>query len=319
MKPPVPTRLTRLLLPCAATLVVQACTLEEITLVESEDVVVAEVYVQLSPADPGRSRATAWLHRTLESGSPASQPVPGAQVLVTSAGVFSLELAETAPETCVVDTPVQGTGTCYATSFDMASRLRPGDRLTVEITLPGGGVLEGVSTVPGDFRLLGPADTGTCNVDPLTPVELRWTQSQGAWAYVNETLISGLRAALAPQGIEVEQDPLYLLGLSVSAADTTIVFPGEFGVFNRFELDQGVAVALQQGLPAATQARVGITAVDRNYVNWARGGNFNPSGLVKIPSLRGEGTGVFATTVTRTFQVGVNGPQAPWEAPLCGS
>ncbi|NIR36178.1 MAG: hypothetical protein GWN02_08535, partial [Gemmatimonadetes bacterium] len=97
----------------------------------------------------------------------------------------------------------------------------------------------------------------------------------------------------------MEDDPLYLLGLSVSVADTTITFPSEFGVFNRLDLDQDVAVRLQRGLPAGVSAEVTITAVDRNYVNWARGGSFNPSGQVRVPSLRGDGTGVFGSTVGR--------------------
>ena len=103
--------------------------------------------------------------------------------------------------------------------------------------------------------------------------------------------------------LERFENPLYLLGLSISDQDTTIVFPSEFGVFNRFELDQAVAVRLQQGLPPATVAEVTITAVDRNFVNWARGGNFNPSGQVRVPSLDGDGTGVFAATVKRRFVV----------------
>ena len=49
-----------------------------------------------------------------------------------------------------------------------------------------------------------------------------------------------------------------------------------------------------------------ISATDRNYVNWVRGGNFNPSGQVRVPTIRGDGTGVFASTVTRTFEVVVN-------------
>ena len=293
------------------------CSLEEVTLVEAEDVVVAEVYVQLSPGDFTASRATAWLHRTLDGGVATSRPVPGAQILITADRGYSVELAETAQGTCAVATPVEGTGTCYATTPAFAHRFLPGDRLTVEIVLPGGGALEGASTVPGNFQMVGPAAAGQCVVVPLRPVTLRWRRSAGTWAYVNETVIGGLRAALTPQGIEVEEDPLYLLGLSVSADDTSIVFPGEFGVFNRFELDRGVAVALQKGMPANTWARVSITAGDRNYVNWVRGGGFNPSGQVRIPSLRGDGTGVFATTVTRTFRVDVL-PSEQTGAPLCG-
>jgi len=293
------------------------CELEEITLIEAEDVVVAEVYVQVSATRNGDSRVTAWLHRTLGAGAPSSRPVPGADVLVTDEHGFSLELAEAEERTCVWATPVEGTGTCYTTTAEFAGRIRPGDALEVEITLPGGGVLRGNSTVPGDFRLLTPAGEGTCAVEPRSPLEVRWTGSAGARAYVNETLISGLRAALEPRGIEVERDPLYLLGLSISSSDTTIVFPGEFGVFERFDLDQALALALQDGLPEGTEADVTITATDRNYVNWVRGGNFNPSGPVRIPSLRGDGTGVFATSVSRSFTATVGSAGVPATTPRC--
>jgi hypothetical protein len=296
-------------------LVLPGCSLEEISLVESEDVVIAEVYVELAPGAPGNSRATAWLHRTLDGGAPSSRPVPGAQVLITSTRNFSLELAEAPQESCVWDTPEGVSGTCYATTADMAARFLPGELLRVEVSLPDGRELTGASTVPGGFDLAVQASDGRCRALPETPLTLRWSPSEGAWAYVNEALISGLRAALAPRGIEVDRDPFYLLGLSVSAADTSIVFPGEFGVFERFDLDQGLARSLQEGLPANTVSTVVITAADRNYVNWIRGGNFNPSGLVKIPSMRGDGTGVFATTVSRRIQVTVPGPGG--DLPLC--
>lgn len=279
------------------------CTLTEVTLVDAEDVVVAEVYVELVPGAPGKDRVSAFLHRTLEGGTGASLPVPGARVIVTRSDGFSLELGETSLETCVVSLPVDGTGSCYWAAPALAARLEPGDRLNVRIELSEGGVIQGVSTVPGDFDFLGVPSEGVCKVPPETPFEINWTRSASAWAYVDETMIYGLRAALEPEGIVVEDDPLYLLGLSVSAADTTILFPAEFGVFDRFGLDNGLALALQRGLPAGTGAHITITAGERNYVNWNRGGNFNPSGQVRIPSLRGDGTGVFAATVSRDFDV----------------
>lgn len=305
-------------LACACALAAAGCSLEEVTLVEAEDVVVAEVYVQVGGGEDGQNRATAWLHRTLAAGSPSSSPVPGAEVLITSARGFTLELAATAPETCAYDMPVQGTGTCYATTAGLASEIFAGDRLEVEIALPGGKVIRGSSRVPEGFLMVTPSGSETCQVKPDTPLELRWTASQGAWAYVSETLIGGLREALASQRIEVKDDPLYLQGLSVSAADTTIVLPGEFGVFDRYDLDQDLALALQKGLPAGTDARVVVTAADRNYVNWLRGGNFNPSGVVKVPSLRGDGTGVFATSVSRSFRVVVPKEGTTSSAPPCG-
>ena len=145
-------------------------------------------------------------------------------------------------------------------------------------------------------------------MEPDTPLEVRWTRSAGAWAYVNETSINGLPAALAPENIEVEEDPLYLLGLSISASDTTVVFPSEFGVFDRFDLEQDLALRLQRGLPGGTDAQVTIAAVERNYVNWVRGGNFNPSGQVRVSSLRGDGSGVFGAAVLRRFSVVAESP-----------
>ncbi|HSW28758.1 MAG TPA: hypothetical protein VLH75_04595 [Longimicrobiales bacterium] len=301
----------------AAILVAAGCSLEEITLVEAEDVVVAEVYVQVGGGSGGTNRVTAWLHRTLAAGSPSSAPVPGAEVLVTSARGLTLELAETDKEICAYVRPREGTGTCYATTAEFAGEIFPGDFLELEIALPGGGLIRGSSRVPEGFLMLTPSAHATCRLEPLTPLELRWTASGGAWAYVGEALIRGLKEALAPQGIKVLDDPLYLQGLAVSAEDTTIVLPGEFGLFDRFDLDQGLAVALQRGLPAGTEAQVVITAGDRNYVNWLRGGNFNPSGVVKIPSLRGDGTGVFATSVSRRFQVVVPEAGGSTAAPPC--
>jgi hypothetical protein len=279
------------------------CELEEVALVEARDVVVAEVLLQLS-ADEGRSdHLTAFLHRTLAGGTGESRPVSGARVIVRRLDGVEVEMAETALETCVVTTPVDGQGTCFWATPETAARFRPGDRLEVEVSLGDGGRLVGALTVPGSFDLLLEELGQRCSVEPEVPLELRWTRSVGASVYVNETLIYGVRDALAGQGIEVDEDPLYLLGLSASAQDTTIVFPGEFGVFNRFELDQGLALALQRGLPEGTEADVSIAAAEDNYVNWVRGGNFNPSGQVRIPSLRGDGTGLFGAVVVRRVHI----------------
>jgi hypothetical protein len=287
-------------------LAVAGCELQEVTLVEAEDVVVVEVYVELGLPGSG-DRATAFLHRTLEGSTATSRPVPGASVVISRADGTSVELGETELDMCVRTTPVDASGTCYWAATGVAGGFLPGDTLDLEVGLPDGGVLRGTTTVPGDFELRTPpppyqGDPPFCLQRPSTPLELRWTTSEGAWAYVNETLIAGLRDALEPD-IRVEEDPLYLLGVSISARDTTIVFPGEFGVFGRFELDQALALELQKGLPGGTNARVTISAADRNYVNWIRGGNFNPSGQVRIPSVRGDGTGVFGSSVTRTVRV----------------
>jgi hypothetical protein len=309
-------RAARLLCAGAAVAFTSGCELTQTTLVQAADEVVAEVSVQVYPGTPG-SKLTAFLHRTVDPSGTLSEEVPDATIVVRRSNGSTIELAPTERGTCVEATPADGTGTCYWANLGIVDRIRPGESLDVSIALPDGGTLEGTTTVPGDFALLTPGQEGLCKVPQETPFEVRWTRSEGAWAYVNEALIEGIGAALRPQGITVDQDPLYLLGLSVSAADTTIVFPGEFGVFDRFDLDQGLALALQKGLPAGTNARVTVTATDRNYSNWVRGGSFNPSGRVRIPSLRGDGTGVFASTVTRSFTVLVPGDSTDYSAPPC--
>ncbi|RMH22893.1 MAG: hypothetical protein D6701_00910 [Gemmatimonadetes bacterium] len=132
-----------------------------------------------------------------------------------------------------------------------------------------------------------------------------------------DATLFGLRGALGGE-IEVEADTLALSGLSVSAADTTLSFPDEFGVFDRFDLDRELAVRLQSGLPRGTAARIAVAAADPNYVNWVRGGEFNPSGAVRVPSLHGEGgTGVFGALVRR--RVDIETGSAAADLPACAA
>ena len=302
-----------------ALLVLAGCELEEITIVEVEDVVIAEVHVQIGTGLFGRNRVTAFLHRTVGGAGPGLHDVPGALITVTRNSSASYEFGPTAIETCVGSTPEGGTGSCYWVAPAAAADFRPGEALELVIELPSGGTLQSATTVPGDFALKGVGEGEQCLLAPATPLTVAWTPSLGTWAYINETTLIGIRAALEPVGIQVDDDPLYLLGLSITANDTTIVFPGEFGVFNRFELDHDLAATLQEGLPAGTRAPVSISAADRNYVNWVRGGSFNPSGQVRVPSVRGDGTGVFAAVVVRTFEVVVSPDSAgaAYEVPTC--
>ncbi|HZG44346.1 MAG TPA: hypothetical protein VEY93_15455, partial [Longimicrobium sp.] len=102
-------------------------------------------------------------------------------------------------------------------------------------------------------------------------------------------------------------DPLELLGVSVSSSDTTALLPNEFGVFDRFELDQNLLRFLQGGLPEGVNLVLTISAADRNYINGVRGGSFNPSGQVRIPSVVGDGVGVFGSLVPLTARIAVGG------------
>ena len=280
-------------------LAMAGCELDEITVIDFVDVVVAEVYVTLGQT-PADHRVRAFLHGTAAGGTPDSETFDDALVRITRAGIDTLDLALDLITECVDSVPAGASGSCFVDG-GQATLLLPGDPLELSIVLGDGRRLLGSTRVPGDFQLSGVG--AACRLEPDSLLPLRWTRSDGAWAYVNETSINGLPAALASEGIEVEDDPLYLLGLSISASDTTVVFPSEFGVFDRFDLDQDLSLRLQQGLPEGTDALISVTAVERNYTNWVRGGSFNPSGQVRVASLRGDGTGVFGAAVVRQFTV----------------
>lgn len=288
------------------------CELAEVTVAEPRREVVAEAYVHLGikqifglpPGDPQApyNAIAVLLHRTLDA-SGAAGPVTDARISVTrgSDGLVVNVPRSGALDACTSTDPPDVVGTCYVTPRDEPGleKLAPGDRLRLRIELPDGGVLNSETVVPGRFELENVADGGTCAVAPRVGTGLVWSRSQGAWAYVADTYITGLSRVFAVDDV----DPLYLLGLAISAQDTTIVFPREFGVFARGALDHDVSVALQAGLPDSTVALVSVAAVDRNWVNWARGGNFNPSGQVRVPSIQGDGTGVFGSSVQRAFRV----------------
>lgn len=288
-----------------------ACELEEITVVEVEEVVLAEVYANVA-GQASNNQLLAFLHQTVgsEDVDAAEADLVGSRIRVRRPSdglVISLRNADITD--CVEEDRGDLPEACFLADSADAVQLRPGDLLQLEVELVDGGRLEGETRVPGAFQL--PGFPAQCRLGPDTLLPLRWTRAEGAWAYVNETAIAGLPAALRSEGIIVRDDPLYLIGLSISDSDTTITFPSEFGVFNRFGLDQDLAVRLQRGLPSGASAEITITAVDRNYVNWARGGNFNPSGQVRVPSLRGDGSGVFGATVGRRVLVTTSAATAP--------
>lgn len=290
----------------AAAAAVTGCDLAEITVAEPASRVLAELYVVIRAEGP---RVRAFLHRTTGTESP--REVPGARIRLSWDDGPETELESLERSRCIaageigggVEVP-EGEGSCYGLGGAALSGLGPGDDARVVIDLPDGGRLRGRTTIPGDFGLLGtPGEAARCRLAPDTPLPLSWTASNGAWAYATETLISGLEDALSGRDIEIPSDPLFLLGLSISANDTTIVYPRELGVFERFDLDRELSLVLQEGLPAGTSASVSVAALDRNYVNWVRGGNFNPSGQVRVPSLSGDGSGVFGSVVVRSFRV----------------
>ena len=285
----------------AIALAVGACDLTEITIAESEDVVVAEITLRAGDAEQ-----RAFLHRSLRTGLPVT--VPNATIEVRNTRGDVLRFAAAPLHDCVADTIKSVVGTCYR-STNPNYAIEPGQTYTLRIDVPGAETLTSSTRVPQPFGLVTPA-VRACSLAPGTAFTIEWTRSDDAWVYVSETLLTGLAAALQQQGIELEDDPLRLFALSLSNEDSTVVFPTEFGLFQRFDEDLTAAlIAIQGGLPPGVTAAVTIAAADRNYVNWERGGNFNPSGLVRVASIRGGGTGVFGSMVPLTFTVTVGGSQ----------
>jgi hypothetical protein len=279
-------------------LLAMGCQLEEVSLTEPETVLVAEVYVK---AGDGPDQVTAFLQWTL--GGEGDPSLGDAALSLAGPRGIQLNLVRAPRDLCLDQEILEDVaGVCFVAQNLVDGLLRAGDHLEVEIALPGGEELRGGVTLPGDFDILRPGEA-VCALPPGVPLEMIWNPAGGAWAYAGRTLIVGLRDALKAQGIQAEEDSLDLVGFSIAETDTTLVFPQEFGIFDRFDLDRDVALALQTGLPLGASADVVVAALERNYVNWIRGGNFNPSGAVRVPSLRGDGIGVLGGVFRRTVRV----------------
>ncbi|MBX6365724.1 MAG: hypothetical protein IRZ00_17895 [Gemmatimonadetes bacterium] len=276
-----------------------ACTLDSTSLATPEDVVVAEVVLRA-----GERQQFALLHRTIGSNA-TGVTVPGAAVTVTGPRGGPVPFSPVAARDCIGSIGsdrADSLGSCYATEPG-ALAVVPGGRYSLRIEVDGG-VLQAVTDVPQDFRIVQP-DTEDCVLPPDTVLPVRWTRSAGTWAYLAETRLIGLRDLLPP-GVRPRAEPVDLTGLSIAAADTTILFPTEFGVFDRFDSTNTATLkAIQHGLPEGTAAMVVVGAADRNLVDWLRGSEFHPSGLIRIPSVQGDGTGVFGSIVSHAFRVRV--------------
>jgi hypothetical protein len=283
-------RTQRLLGAAVAALAMGGCELQEIATAESVDVLVAEVVLRSDAI-----QQTALLHRP--AGWSAGRPLGTVGITVSGPGGAVMHFDPTPVDACLrnVDEQQAAGAACFAERPGRTLRIEPGVTYSLRIETGDGRLLTGSTTLPGAFRQVAP-ERPACRLPPDTVLPLRWTASEGAWAYIAEAHFAGLQAAFAPRGITVPDEPLSLTGVSVSGADTTMLFPTGFGVFNRFDEDYApTLVALQHGVPAGVNTTVVVAAADRNYVNWVRGGNFNPSGPVRVGSIRGDGIGVFGS------------------------
>ncbi|MBW3656708.1 MAG: DUF4249 domain-containing protein [Gemmatimonadetes bacterium] len=250
------------------------------------------------------------LHRSLDGRD--VRGVPGARVTVTAPGGRAIAFHESdegcfrVPAAYFFEEPGSVEASCYLSSVDEGTWVRPGAVYLLRVETPDGRVIQGRTRVPGAFGLVGlPFTTraelrgaATCALPPGRILPVAWTRSDSAWSYVAPVRIFDLRAALMRAGIQAEiPDPLELVGLAISEEDTTIALPSEFGAFDRFRYDNAALTALQSGFPDGVVAELVVAAADRNYVNGVRGGRFNPSGPVRISSVSGDGVGVFGSLV----------------------
>lgn len=287
------------LLPAALLFSVSACELDEVTLAEPQDIPVAEVYIMVGD---GQDQVYALLHWTL-----GTRPVRDLEelgvTLIREDGMEVNLFPGDLTDCLMPGSAEKAEGACYTPGIDPEGVFQPGTRVELEILLEDDQLLRGATEIPEAIEFLNPVARNQCALPPGKELEFVWSRSPGVWAYSAETEIRDLRRALGQAGIPVETDSVALLGFAVSDSDTTIVFPKEFGVFDRFDLEQEVALALQEGLPRGAMAEVAVAALDHNYVNWVRGGSFNPSGPVRVSSLRGPGVGVFGSVFRRTILV----------------
>ena len=311
----------------AAVALLAACELTEVTIAESDDVVISETQLTINLHDDGGTSLAvySYLHRTLSAAR--ADEVEGAMVRVSgeSGATVQLEAADSGgvclyrpePEDDNDDDPFREIGSCYRASVS-PSPFSPGEVLELEVLLPEGGTLTGASRIPSAFDFIGLThEDGYCRLEPDTNYRFNWTEAAGTWSYLSDAWIEGLPQALAGRDVEAP-DSLYLTGFAIGQDDTDVLFPGEYGLFDLGEgADTDLLRILDDGLPGGAWARVGFAATDRNWVNWARGGNFNPSGIIRIPSVFGDGTGFFGTATQRVLHVraGAGGDGMP---PLCG-
>lgn len=292
-------------LAAAALLLAQGCELSEVTAAAGEDLLVVEGVLRA-----GDARQDVLLHRSLVGGEVRGEPgarvvvrTPGGEDVLLTTRPLSLctgALASDLTETIPVD------ASCYS-SLPGELDVRPGERYELRIETLRGEVVRGQTAVPGDFELLAPrlaSSPGACSLPPRTPLDAVWSSSDGAWSYLAAIQISGLRSALQGTGIDAPEI-LELSGVAISERDTTLTIPGEMGLFERFDSNQELLLALQDGFPRGVGVELVVAAADRNLVNGVRGGIFNPSGSVRISSVVGDGIGVFGSLVPRGVFIAV--------------
>lgn len=304
-----------------------------------EDIVAAGVWtvVTVDPADPSRTEllATAWLHWTRTGRR--SNEVPGASVRVVGESGRSVELVQMPEqESCFTPGPIPPDihhiptyGTCYLASAS-PSPLAPGERISLTIESPAGGVAEGATRLPEAFVPAAglASEGGRCLVEPDRNHRFSWGVAEGAQAYVGGAAVKGLDPRIWPgEDTLYAGEPLYMTGLPFGRDSTEMVFPRDFGtLFSKANVAAAVTDMLQVGLPEGAAADVAVGAIDRNWFNWIRLATFETlfvnttfdTGEIRIPSIFGAGTGVFGAGVRWTVAVESRPRTGDGDPPQCG-
>jgi len=306
-----------------------ACTLTDVTIPDSEDVVSVEAVLRTdAPVQ------TLILHRSLNGRD--VEGIPGARVTVTTQAGRAITFREGEDDCYRVsrfyfrERPGSVAATCYESRDSEGAWVTAGATYRLRVETPDGRVIQGRTRVPGRFALarlpFATSETervnAMCALPPNTTFPVVWTRSDSAASYVAPLRIFNLSAALAARGITANiPEPLELTGIAVSERDTTILLPGQFGVFDRFDTDNAALTAIQSGFPEGVVAEMVVAAIDRNYLNGVRGGSFNPSGQVRVSSVTGDGVGVFGSVVPLyvRFRVMTEAEARRIRLPLCGA
>ena len=305
----------------SALLLTGGCELAEVEIERAPDLVVAGVTMVLSvdPLNPSQAQMSA-LALVTRNHRRTSYEEPGATVRIVGESGRSLQLREVPDplSTCVTRLSIGDrppAGSCYVAKAPAAFFL-PGEQLTLLITLADGGLLRGDSRLPGIFIPSGLAlKDGRCRLNPDTSYRFDWARSEGSWAYVAESRVVGLGE------LWTSDEPLYLPVTVPSTDATELVFPRDF-VFELVDLQRWeLHRVLRVGLPEGATAEVAVGAVDRNWAIWDRNGRIDLAGEPRIPSVFGDGTGMFGTAVR--WKLSMESREADTDGaadtlPLCG-
>ena len=291
-------------------LLIQGCELVETATAVLEDVIIAEVYVHVGQPKAGRTMAYAFLHRTVVGS--LSRPVPGAAVVLTLEDGERFTLEEREAAACYSPSARTGEGneevvgepefgTCYYLETGAGTFL-PGAAVTLDIALPDGGGLAGLTTIPEDFRILIPSSPA-CLLEPRTVLETVWTKSGGARAYVNESLVYGVGDAIDFDGFRAD-DAVELIGVTASEADTAVLFPDEYGAFSRFDLPVQISRGADRRPGLRTPRRsspsppwISTTSIGPGEEDSTRPGSY------AVPASGATAPGVFGSSVTHSFRI----------------